>query len=532
MRASIGNLKPDGVPVPAIAASRWRTAFWTAWTALLIAKIALAASLAPFGDEAWYWQESGHLAAGYSDLPPMTACLIRLGETVFGHGVLAMRATFLMLGALLPLVIVRMARRVFDETAGWCAGLLALGLPLLGTLGLFALPDVPLTFAGALALDAGERATRSPYARNWALLGLALALAWLSHYRAAMLMFTGLAFFSVTTRGRALWRRPALWLALVIALLGLIPTLWFNARHDWVGFGFQLVERHPWTFHVDALVQPVEQALVCTPLFYLLLLWAMWQVLRRARAGAPWDLLAVCAIVPIAAYFVFGCFADDIRFRAHWPLPGYLPLLIALPVLMRESFVTRRLRVIACVTFAMLAFGNLIAYAYLVLAAVPGGAAALAHVKAFPEHWVGWSESAQQTRALLAQPRFRDAVLVADNFMLAAELDFALNGELPVYALDQPINAKHGRAAQLAIWQRDETALRVLGPHEVLLIAEPTARRERERATWMQSLCVRVADLAPVASLDLYDGRKHFRWFSGAIPSSDIATASDCPAKP
>jgi hypothetical protein len=57
-----------------------------------------------------------------------------------------------------------------------------------------------------------------------------------------------------------------------------MPTLWFNAQHDWAGLRFQFVERHPWSFHADALVQPLEQALVCTPLFYGLLLWAMWQV--------------------------------------------------------------------------------------------------------------------------------------------------------------------------------------------------------------------------------------------------------------
>jgi len=57
------------------AQDRWQTAFWVAWTVLLVIKLALAATLAPFGDEAWYWQESRHLALGYSDLPPATAWL-------------------------------------------------------------------------------------------------------------------------------------------------------------------------------------------------------------------------------------------------------------------------------------------------------------------------------------------------------------------------------------------------------------------------------------------------------------------------
>ena len=524
--------------------------FWIAWTATLVAKLILASTLAPFGDEAWYWQESRQLAVGYSDLPPATAWLIAVGEALFGHGVLAMRAPFLLLGALLPLLMVGVGRRVFDEAAGWCAGLFALGLPLLGTLGVFALPDVPLTFLAALALDAGERATRTRRTRDFALLGGALAAAWLVHYRAAMLLFTGCLFFVATARGRALLRTSGPWLACGISALGLIPILLFNARHDWIGFGFQFVDRHPWSFHADALIQPLEQAIACTPLFYALLLWAAARICLRfvrseqpgastspaARAAvnlneatqAPWDLFACAAVVPLVAYFAIGCFADDTRFRLHWPLPGYLPLLIVLPVLLR----TVRLRGFVTFAVAMLVAGDVVAQGYLVMAAVPGGAVALARVKAFPEHLVGWHEAATQTRELLARAQFADDVLVADNFMLAAELDFAFDGQREIYALDQPINAKHGRAAQLALWQRDEAGLDALGPRQVLLVSEPTARREREREPWMTSLCSRVADVVPVAQLDLYDGRKRFRWYAGTVPPSARTPVRECAAKP
>lgn len=495
-------------------------------------KIVLAAHLAPFGDEAWYWQESRHPAWGYSDLPPLTAWLIAAGEAVFGHGTLAMRAPFLALGAMLPLLVVRIAARMFGPMNGWRAGLFTLGLPLLGTLGIFALPDVPLTFASALALDAIERAARTQKLRDWSLLGAALALAWLAHYRAAMLLAAGLAFVALMPRGRVLWRDPGLWLALAIMCLGIAPTLVFNATHGWAALDFQLVQRNPWRFHADALVQPLEQALVCTPLFYGLLLWALWRTWKRRGENAPWDLFLCCAVVPILAYFALGLFADDTRFRAHWPLPGYLPLLVVLPALLREAQPSRWLRVS---TFVLLALGSPLAFAYLGMAAIPGGADALAKMKAFPQQFVGWREAAAQTRTLLAQPRFADSTLVADNFMLAAELDFALDGTRPVYTLDHPINAKHGRAPQLAIWQRDEAGLRTLGVgHPVLLAVEPGARRERERAAWLDTLCSRVGDLAPVARLDSYEGRKRYRWYSGVVTESGtIESNPDCiAAKP
>ena len=125
---------------------------------------------------------------------------------------------------------------------------------------------------------------------------------------------TGLLFLLITPRGRLVWRDRGLWLALGISALGLVPLLLFNVEHGWVALGFQLVERNPWSFHADALVQPLEQAIVCTPPFYLLLLWAAVRAARRANDGEPWDLLAVCALGPIVGYFVLGCFADgDMR---------------------------------------------------------------------------------------------------------------------------------------------------------------------------------------------------------------------------
>ncbi|MEP6484438.1 MAG: glycosyltransferase family 39 protein [Rudaea sp.] len=524
MGSSIGNVNAGMVPPPARDGYPWATLFWAAWTLTLGAHVVLAMTLSPFGDEAWYWQESRALDISFSDIPPATALLINLGEKLFGHGVFGMRSLFIVLGALIPIVMMRMSRRLFGETNGWMCGLLALALPLLGIAGVLALPDVPLTFFTAIALDQLERASRTNKISAWVALGIALAGAWLSHYRAAMLLVAGFCFF-LTMRGRVQWRKPGLWIALGISCIGLFPLVLFNMQHDWVALHFQTVERNPWTFHGDAIAQPIEQAIVCTPVFYALMMWAAWQCLRRVKRGAPWGPLAICAAVPLVLYFVLGFFADDTRFRVHWPIPGYLPLLIALPMLIREHIQRRWFRWFATCSFVSLAIGLVCIYAYLGAATSPPLAQRLASVKAFPEHVVGWNEASNRTRELAANLP-PDTVIVADNFMLAAELDFAFDGTRTVYSLDHPINTKHGRAPQLAMWKRDEAGLRELGKRNVLLIAEPTARRERERADWMQSLCSRIDDLQPVASLDPFGGRKKYRWFSGTISVTQPAVSA------
>lgn len=506
--------------------TRWRAAFLTVFAAQLGFKCWLAARLAPFTDEAFYWLESRHPAWGYSDLPPLTAWLIRLGETVAGHGVFGMRWPFLALGAALPWIVVRFAREAFDARCGWQAGLLCLLLPLAGTLGVLAVPDVPLTVTIMLAVLALLRVAAEDRLRDWLLLGFSLALAWMTHYRAAMPMLVGLLFALCAPRGRQLWGRPGLWLAMGVAALGLVPLLVSNWHQHGAGIAFQLVERNPWRFHASALVQPLEQALACTPLLYVMLLWTAWRAWRRRGEGAPWDVVAFVSVGFLAAYFLLGLFADDVRFRAHWPLPGYLPLLGALPALVAaKSGAWARRWLGGAATVA--ALGQAVGLAWLVMAATPGGAIRLADLKAFPYAFVGWREAAARV-----EPLHHEGVLVADNFALAAELAFALDDRQPVYSLDSPLNVKHGRAPQLALWHLDEAGLRAAHAGQAMLLAvEETAQSERERFAWLGTICRRIDAPRALARVSLYDGRKRVALYLGTVPLDMPATVAATPAE-
>jgi hypothetical protein len=162
---------------------------------------------------------------------------------------------------------------------------------------------------------------------------------------------------------------------------------------------------------------------------------------------------------------------------------------------------------------------------YLALATTPGGAARLAGAKAFPYAFVGWREAAALVRpAIAAAPT---ALLVADNFVLAAELEFLLGGRRPVFSLDSPLNIKHGRAPQLAIWQRDEHALRAHAGEPMLLVVEETAQSERERLAWQGTLCRRIEAPRLLGRVDGYARRKRFALYLGTVPATG---AGDQPA--
>ena len=506
--------------------ARWRAAFVTAFLCLLVIKLVLALTLQPLGDEAFYWQESRHLAWGYSDLPPLTAWLIRAGEGVAGHGLWGMRWPFLLLGSCLPWVLVTFGRRAFDERTGWQAGLLCMCLPLAGSLGIVALPDVPLTVAGAVAMFALLRAMGESRLRDWLLLGIALAVCWLSHYRAAMYMVAGLSLFLFTRRGRQQWTRGGFWLAMLIAALGLIPLVVSNWQQQGAGLAFQLVERNPWRFHADTLVQPFEQSVTCTPFLYISVLWAAWCCWRRRREGGPWDVIAYLSLTFIVVYFVAGLFADDQRFRVHWPLPGYLPLMAALPVLLRDA-VRKNWRAFTVVGAGIALLAQVAGLCYLGLAANPVSSHWLGAARAFPTSFIGWKQSADIAKTQLAA---HPAVLVADNFMMAAELDFQFNGQRAVYSLDSPLNVKYGRAPQLALWGLDETALRrEHAGSQVLLVVDEHALRERERASWLGSLCARIDNVQPVQRLGLFDNRKSIAFYHGNVAAADETnTSNDC----
>lgn len=515
--------------------TEWRRAFLWLFGVTAITKVVLGWRLPLFVDEAFYWQESRQLAWTYSDLPGMTAWLIHAGESLFGHSALAMRSLFIVIALLIPWLSGLLCRRYFGTAAAWQTASWSLLLPLLASFGVLALPDVPLTLLVIVAVVVVDRLADDGRDLRFAgLLGVVLAAGWLTHYRFAMLWLAGVIFVFATSRGRAMLKKPGLWLAVGIGSVGLLPLWLSDPQMGGAALRFQLLDRHPWQFQTSALVQPIEQALVTTPVLYTLLIGVLAVAGRRWRGigdGAPWDLLCAVAATFVVGYFALGLFADAERFRIHWPLPGYLVLVVGLPFLFAWAARPALARVLARLAVATALAGTLVVYGYFAIASLPSVAAMLSGSKAFPEHLTGWNEVADATRRLLDERNVPGIELVADNFMLAAQLDFAFDGRRAVYSLDHPLNTKHGRASQLHAWRRDEAALRELAGREVLLVVDETAGRERERPQWLATLCSRIVEPTRLEQLALYDGRRRFAWYVGRVPAAGD-NRSNCSDRP
>jgi 4-amino-4-deoxy-L-arabinose transferase-like glycosyltransferase len=496
-----------------------RRAFFGLWLLVGAVKLALATRLPLFVDEAYYWQEGQHLAWAYSDLPGLTAWLARLGVALGGAQPLALRAPFLLIGALIPWLLARLAVREFGPQHGWHAGSLALLLPLAGALGLLALPDVPMTLAALLCLDAGARLLRRVDPLAAAELALGLVLGALSHYRFVALIGVGLLALLLLPQGRRALRQPLVWAALALGALAWWPLLHWNLANAEAGLRFQLLDRHPWAFHVDGARFVLVQALLATPLLGWAMLRAGWRGLRDTHAATRY--CAWLGGLLVLAWFVLGFFADSERVSFHWPLQGYLALL-PLAALGIAGW-PRRWRI---ATWALAGFGLAAVFAYYALAATPALRTRVAAEKFHPVNFTGWHELAEAVRMQrAAMPA--DTRLVAGSFKIGAELGFLLR-EPDIAVLDHPLNHQHGRAPQLRLWGLTADRRAAWGEAPVLLAVAPGEVEFKDLLSYYHALCAQVGPLPAPRVLNIDHGRQRFLLF--ALPARPAAGTCTTPA--
>ena len=500
-----------------------RRIFITLWAAIVLARVLVAARLPLFVDEAFYWQEGRHLAWAYSDLPGLTAWTIRLGGALFGDGVLAARSLFLLVSALLPWLVVRIAMREFDPRQAWLAGCAALLLPLLGTLGVMALPDVLLALATLLCLDALTRMFRGIDHAGALQLALGLAVGALSHYRFIAAIGAGFVALLLIAQGRALLRDPRVIVAIAIGAAAWIPLLAWNIENAEAGLRFQLVDRHPWALHLDGISFLGIQAAMATPLLFVVLLLAAWRF-RRAENPAI-RLLALSGAVVVLGFFALGFFADTERVSFHWPLPGYVALLPLLPAAIAGW--PRALRI---ATWALAAAGLAVVLAYYVAVSLPNLRAQAAALKWYPANVAGWDALADEVRAV-RRTMPAGTRLVADNFKIGAELGFAL-GDAGIPVLDHPLNREHGRAPQLRLWGLQVASRADLGRAPVLLVVGATDVPYRQLLARYHALCDLFGPLPPPRVLNVDHGRQRFVLFAWpqGLPAGGSAKKVACVA--
>lgn len=501
-------------------------------------KIFLASRLELYSDEIFYWQASQFPALAYSDLPFMAALLAGLGAELLGHHAIAVRSVFLLMGCSVPALVYWLARPLTNQRQALISATLAFCLPMAAFLGLLAVPDVPLIFWGLLLIGSLERATRAGRWRWWLLAGVFAALGLSTHYRFSLYVLAALIFMIVSRSHWHYWRTGRLWLAGLIAMTGLYPALSFNLVHDLSGIDYHLLSRHPWQFQPEGLLHPLIQATVVTPLLYVLLWLTLWMLVKMARAGdTRAGLIAAFAATNLGVYLILAPWSDTTRTTLHWPLSGYLPLLVYAPLAMSTlqawlgaRYSKHRGRVLVRAIPVVGFIGTLLLFVGIGSQGFNQQLQALTGSGVLSNKMAGWQPLTAHIRDLQRTHDLpADGLIVTDNYYTSAQIGFAMAAARP-YTIDQDKTVRDGRYAQYAIWRRDEAGLRQLGGEQALFVTEDSTLDINEKLAVMDRACTLFSELELLDQLFLYQGDKIFSFYLGKnIQGSASSVATICP---
>jgi 4-amino-4-deoxy-L-arabinose transferase-like glycosyltransferase len=306
-----------------------RLSFFLFLKALLVIAIILFAGIGLGPDEAQYWTWSQALDWGYYSKPPGIAWQIWLGTHLFGQTEWGVRSVTVILAVIQAFAVYRLALNVglLQRTAFWCSLLMAF-CPL-GMIGsLFAITDVGflLCWTGAcLSVVAALHQKQEPNPLHIGAWILAGAL-----FKWPIYFFW---LFVIICRRSIFPNRPlsSLLTGILISLMGLLPSLWWNWSHDWATFR-----------HVSATMQGgsgdravgnigeflASQALLISPILFILLLCALWQWFRQRKQLNP--ALYFCGFITFATLSlvtVASCFQ---KIQGNWMIFAYPTGLIIL----------------------------------------------------------------------------------------------------------------------------------------------------------------------------------------------------------
>ena len=478
-----------------------------------------------FQDEVFYWLESERPGVAYSDLPLMTAWLIRLGTSLLGDTPAGVRLVFYLLGISLPLAMYWLARPVVGERHAVHAAGLCLAMPLLAFMGAIAGPDVALVLLNLLALGSLVRALQTRETRFWVLTGVFMALGFAAHYRFAPFVAAGLLYFVTTRHGRTVWKDPGVYLAAAIAFIGVLPTLYFNLVHDGVSVGYHLVDRHSWEFDTKGFLFPFEQALIVSPLLYGLLVYALIKLAGLARKGdSHATLFLFFVVVQAGVYYLLSPFMDQSRVSYHWPLSGYLPLLVYLPVFVARWFETARSparrAIYRPLVVLSLSLAGVVGVTLLTVHGLQSRYAEL-HPRLNPKltasvsNFAGWREMADRTQTLL-DASGPVSLLIGEHYVVAAQMEFHLDTPLDIYSLGSEKPAEDGRALQLRLWDRDREGVEKRGGENALITLMTVERRkysQRKHRRAVEALCSLFTRVEKLDQMVLWGGVKGFEFY-------------------
>lgn len=407
---------------------------------LAVAAAAVALRALAFGgldlytDEAYYWLWSTRPAAGYFDHPPMVAWIIWVSSRLL-PGELGVRLLFLLLGGLTILFAALAAWELSQEPrAPVHAALLTASAPMLHLGGAMALPDGPVAaaFTASLWLLARARGAR------WLWAGVAVGLALLSKYTAALLAPALLVLVLWDSDLRQQLRTPWPWLGGAVAVLVFLPNLAWNAGHGFIAILFQLRHGFRTGTTLREFLEYVGAVLGSGGLLSVPL--GLW---LAVRARSPAERRLAAAVLVTIAVTLYSAWRGSAE--VNWPSHAY-PALAALA----GAWLARRpARAAARITGVQAVLGLLVIVGFAVEMHTPRllrGTVVVRRFHAGKELGRLAKEAAVEGCAAIGNP----AGCTADPFVYPSAYQYA--GHYAYYAGWTRMGPAEERASQLDLW--------------------------------------------------------------------------------
>ena len=322
-----------------------------------------------------------------------------------------------------------------------------------------------------------------------------------------------------------------------------MPILWFNFSYSFESAAFYFVDRHPWEFDSAGLLHIFEQALVSSPPMYLLFLTTIYLMIGKVRTHSlPAALLLSFSVTNLIIYAVLAPWSDSNSTTLHWPLSGYVPLLVFLPESLRliyNWFSNARQKRAARLLVALIPAIGLCG-TFGILLGIGSQAFQTPLQKIFGEEilstkMAGWKQFTEHTKQLIIDKNLNNfPTIVTDNYYTAAQLEYA-GVEGNIYTLDKSKALQDGRLRQYQIWDKHQNGLIQHVQKPALFITEDSVLSIPEKHKVIEEMCLYSDELVFVSELALFGRAKTFSYYSTTNlldPEKKITSSAPCPVPP
>jgi len=215
--------------------------------------------------------------------------------------------------------------------------------------GFIATPDLPLVFFATLFFFLYKRYLAKETLGNTMFLGLSIALMLYSKYHAFLIIG-----FTLLSNPKILLRR-SFWLMAVFASLLYLPHIIWQFKHDFVSFGYHLIDRNR-PFAMKHIIEYIGNQLVMVgPLvgIFLLYLGIAHKTTNRFEAALKFNLIG------FFLFFLVSSLRGHVE--PHWTAAAFIPLvLLSFPEIQKKITIHKWITVTAIISIVIILFFRLL----------------------------------------------------------------------------------------------------------------------------------------------------------------------------